>query len=95
MQAVPTADEQGLSGVEASAWSAFYFPKGTPDAFVRKLNRALNDALDNPSVRARLEELGFEIVPQARRTPEYLAKFLPEEIERWSKAVQAASISAD
>jgi tripartite-type tricarboxylate transporter receptor subunit TctC len=92
---VATTGEQGLPGVEASVWNAFVFPKGTPDAIVRKLNKAMSDTLDDPSIRKRLEELGLEIVPPERRTPEYLAKFLPEEIERWGKLIRQAGISAD
>lgn len=92
---LPTSGEQGLPGVEASAWNAFFLPKGTPDPIVRRLNKAMSDMLDNPAVRKRLEDLGLEIVPPERRTPEYLAKFLPEEIERWGKIIRAAGISAD
>jgi tripartite-type tricarboxylate transporter receptor subunit TctC len=92
---VPTTSEQGLPGVEASVWNAFFLPKGTPDPIVRKLNKAMSDTLDDPTIRKRLEELGLEIVPAERRTPEYLAKFVPEEIERWAKPVHAAGISAD
>jgi tripartite-type tricarboxylate transporter receptor subunit TctC len=90
-----TTGEQGLAGVEATVWNAFFFPKGTPDAIVRKLNKAMGDTLDNPSVRARLEQLGLEITPPAQRSPEYLAKFLPQEIERWAKPIRQAGISAD
>jgi tripartite-type tricarboxylate transporter receptor subunit TctC len=93
--AVPTTAEQGLQGVESSVWNAFFLPKGTPDPIVRKLNKAMSDALDDPAMRKRLEELGLEIAPPERRTPEYLAKFLPQEIERWSKPILAAGISAD
>ena len=92
---VPTSSEQGLPGVEASVWNAFFLPKGTPDAIVRKLNAAINRSLDNPALRAKLEELGLDIVPPEHRTPEYLAKFLPEDIERWAKPIHAAGISAD
>jgi putative tricarboxylic transport membrane protein len=92
---VPTTGEQGLPGVEASVWNAFFLPKGTPDPVVRKLNKAMSDTLDDPAIRKRLEELGLEIVPPERRSPEYLAKFVPEEIERWAKPVHAAGISAD
>src|SRR5262244_2602486 len=92
---VPTTGEQGLPGVEASVWNAFLFPKGTPDAIVRKLNAAVNQSLENPALRQRLEELGLEIMPAEQRTPEYLAKFLPEDIERWAKPIKAAGISAD
>jgi tripartite-type tricarboxylate transporter receptor subunit TctC len=92
---VPTSAEQGIQGIESSAWDAFFLPKGAPDPIVRKLNKALSDALDDPSVKARLEELGLEIVPPARRTPEYLAKLVPAEIARWAKPIEAAGISGD
>ncbi|HEY6992203.1 MAG TPA: tripartite tricarboxylate transporter substrate-binding protein [Xanthobacteraceae bacterium] len=90
-----TTGEQGLPGVEASVWNAFFFPRGTPDAIVRKLNKAMSDTIDNPAIRKRLEELGLEIVPPERRTPEYLAQFLPQEIERWAKPIRQAGISVD
>ncbi len=90
-----TTGEQGLPGVEASVWNAFFFPKGTPDAIVRRMNKAMGDMLENASLRKRLEDLGLEIVAPERRSPEYLAKFLAEEIERWGKIIKAAGISAD
>jgi tripartite-type tricarboxylate transporter receptor subunit TctC len=90
-----TSGEQGLPGVEASVWNAFFFPKGTPDPIVRKLNKAMSDMLNSTALRGRLEELGLEIVPPERRSPEYLAKFLPQEIERWGKVVQAAGVMPD
>ena len=92
---LPTTGEQGLPGVEASVWNAFFLPKGTPDPIVRKLNKAMSDTLEDPNIRKRLQELGLEIVPPERRTPEYLTKFVPEEIERWAKPVREAGISAD
>ena len=52
-------------------------------------------SLENPALRKRLEELGLEIMPPEQRTPEYLAKFLPEDIARWAKPIHAAGISAD
>ena len=90
-----TTGEQGLPGVEATVWNAFFLPKGTPEAIVRKLNKAMSDMIENPGIRKKLEELGLEIVPPAQRTPEYLAKFLPDEIERWGKVIKAAGISVD
>jgi tripartite-type tricarboxylate transporter receptor subunit TctC len=92
---IPTSSEQGVAGVEASVWNAFFLPKGTPDAIVRKLSAAVNQSLESPTLRKRLEELGLEIMPAEQRTPEYLAKFLPEDIERWAKPIRAAGISAD
>ena len=90
-----TAGEQGLPGVAASVWNAFFLPVGAPEPIVRRLNKAMSDTLDNPGIRKRLEDLGLEIVPPERRTPAYLAKFVPEEIERWGKVVKAAGINVE
>ena len=92
---IPTSGEQGLPGVESSVWNAFFVPKSTPEPIVRKLNKAMSDTLDDPNIRKRLEELGLVIVPPERRTPEYLAKFLPQDVARWGKVIQAAGISAE
>ena len=90
-----TTGEQGLPGVEASVWNAFFFPKGTPDPIVRKLNKVMNQMIEDAAIRKKLEDLGLEIVPPEQRTPEYLAKYLPDEIARWGKVVKAAGISID
>ena len=87
-----TTGEQGLPGVAATVWNAFFLPPGTPQPIVAKLNKAMSDTIDNAAIRKKLEDLGLEIVPPARRSPAYLAKFVPEEIARWSKVVQAAGI---
>jgi tripartite-type tricarboxylate transporter receptor subunit TctC len=92
---LPTTGEQGLAGVEASVWNAFFLPPGVPEPIVRKLNAAMSQTLDDPKVRDRLEDLGLEIAAPERRTPDYLARFVPEEVDRWAKVVHAAGISAD
>jgi len=90
-----TSGEQGLAGVEASVWNGLFFPKGTPNAIVQKMAKVVNEMLDDSAIRKRLEDLGLEIVPPERRGPEYLAKFVPEEIERWAKVVKAARITPE
>jgi tripartite-type tricarboxylate transporter receptor subunit TctC len=92
---VPTSGEQGVAGIESSAWNALFLPKGAPDPIVRRLNAAMSEALDDPAVRKRLEDLGLDIVPPEERTPEYLAKLVPAEIARWAKPIHAAGISGD
>jgi tripartite-type tricarboxylate transporter receptor subunit TctC len=87
-----TTGEQGLPGVAATVWNAFFLPPGTPEPIVAKLNKAMSETLDNATIRKRLADLGLEIMPPARRTPAYLAKFVPDEIERWTKVVKAAGI---
>ncbi|MEA3107241.1 MAG: hypothetical protein QOI88_1846, partial [Gammaproteobacteria bacterium] len=90
-----TTGEQGLPDVDASVWNGFFLPKGTPDPIVRKLNKAMSDTIDNPTIHKRLEDLGLDILPMEQRSPEYLAKYLPAEVERWGKVIRAAGISID
>jgi tripartite-type tricarboxylate transporter receptor subunit TctC len=92
---LPTTGEQGVPGVEATVWNAFFFPKGTPQPLVLKLNKALQDMIARPDIRKKLEDLGLDIVPPEQRSPEYLAKMLPVEIERWGKVIKAAGVSMD
>ena len=70
-----TTGEQGLPGVEAAVWNAFFLPKGTPEPIVRKLNKAMSDAIDDPAIRRRLEELGLEIVPPSAARPNISPSF--------------------
>jgi tripartite-type tricarboxylate transporter receptor subunit TctC len=90
-----TTGEQGLKGVEATVWNGYFFPKGTPDAIVRRMNKVMNTMIEEPAMRKRLEELGLEILPPEQRTPEYLAKYMGEEVERWRKVVISAGIPVE
>jgi len=90
-----TTTEQGLPGVEATVWNAFFLPRNTPEPIVARLNKAVGEMLDDPAMRKKLEDFGLDIVPPEQRSPEYLAKFLPEDVARWSKVIKAAGISAD
>jgi tripartite-type tricarboxylate transporter receptor subunit TctC len=92
---LPTTGEQGLAGAEATVWNAYFFPKGTPQPIVRKMNKALGDMLARPDFREKSEALGLALVPPEQRSPEYLAKYLGEEIERWGKVIRAGGISVD
>ena len=76
-------------------WGALSFPKGTPQTIVRRLAKASNDAVETPAVRERFGSIGVTIPPPERRTPEYLAKFIPDEIERWAGPIKASGVSAD
>jgi tripartite-type tricarboxylate transporter receptor subunit TctC len=91
---VPTAIEQGFE-VEAYTWNAFFLPRGTPDAIVRKLNHATVEAMKTPSVRGPLESAGLRFVSDDRTTPEYLARFVQSEIAKWAAPIKASGISVD
>ena len=92
---LPTVVEQGVKDLIAHTWNAVFLPKGTPEAIVRKLNAAIVAAKNSPAVRDRLEGLGAQIVSDERATPEYLAKFLPEEIAKWAAPIKASGVSVD
>ena len=92
---IATTGEQGLPGVEASVWNGFFFPKGTPKPIVDKMHNAVEKALARPDIRQKMESLGLEILPPEQRTSAYLAKYLPQDIERWGKVIKAAGIHVD
>ena len=91
---LPTAQEQGVD-LDCSVWIALSFPKGTADAIVRRLADAASEAVDTPAVRTRFENLGVSVVAPQRRTPEYLARFVPSEIKKWAGPIKASGVHAD
>jgi tripartite-type tricarboxylate transporter receptor subunit TctC len=93
LENLPTAQEQGLSGLDCGSWASLSFPKGTPDEIVRHLAKAVNEAVETPAVRERYKSIGVTIPPPERRTPEYLTKFVPSEIERWAAPIKASGAS--
>ncbi len=90
-----TTGEQGVAGIEATVWNGFFFPNGTPKPIVDKMQKAVETMLTKPEIRQKMEALGLEILPPEQRTPEYLAKFLKEDVERWGKVIKAAGISVE
>jgi putative tricarboxylic transport membrane protein len=90
---LPTTAEAGLDGVDATVWNGFFFPKGTPREVVLKMNKALNAMIERPDVVKRMAELGLTILPPERRTPEYLATFVPKDIDRWGKVIRDAGLA--
>jgi len=95
LSGLATAHEQGLTGFDADAWNAFFLPHGTPEPIVRRLAKATSDALDLAWVRERLEDLGLNVPPPERRTPDYLAKLVVSELEKWAAPVKASGVSTD
>jgi len=95
LEELPTADEQGIKGLDCGSWGSFSAPKGTPSEIVQRLAKASNEAVETPAVRDRLKVLGVVIPAAERRTPEYLAKFVASELERWAVPIKASGVSAD
>ena len=92
---LPTAQELGLADLDCSTWSAFVFPKGTPDAIVRRLAQATSEVVDMPLTRERFDALGVTVAPPERRSPEYLAQFVPRELRKWADPIKASGVSMD
>src|SRR5215510_14879141 len=85
---LPTAHEQGLPDFDLVTWNAFFQPKGVPADIVDRLSEATSQAVDTPSARSRLLELGVTPVAPERRSPQYLARFVVDEIERWAGPIK-------
>ena len=81
-----------MKGIDCSAWGSFSFPKGTSQAIVQKLAKAISDTLDTPAVLARFKTLGVTPIARERRTPEYLNQFIKTEMERWGKPIRASGV---
>jgi len=80
---VPTANEAGIPQYKIDVWYGLSAPKGTPDAVIGRLNKALRFAQDEPSLRKRIAELGGEIPSDADRTPKHLDDIIQNDLRLW------------
>jgi tripartite-type tricarboxylate transporter receptor subunit TctC len=88
-------DEAGLPGLYIPFWHGFFVPAGTPGDVIGKLNGAAVAAVNDPSIRQRLIEMGQEVPSRDMQTPEAFAAFQKAEIEKWWPIIRAANIKAD
>lgn len=95
MPEVPTLAEQGLAGFQMVVWHGVYAPKGTPKAAIDTFGRALSTALKDPTVVAKLTELGSVVVPDDKQTPAGLQTWLQQETLRYGPVIKAAGQFAD
>jgi tripartite-type tricarboxylate transporter receptor subunit TctC len=95
LPAVPTLDEQGLSGFEAISWFGLWAPKGTPKPVLDKLVAALQAAVVDPAFKSRLADLGGAPVPVALANPESLRTFVKSEIDKWTPIIKKAGITTE
>ncbi len=92
---IPTTDEAGLPGFHMTLWSGFWVPKGTPKEIIAKLNAAAVEAMNDPAVRKQLENLGLQMPPADKLTPQALGDFQKAEIARWWPIIKAANVKVD
>jgi tripartite-type tricarboxylate transporter receptor subunit TctC len=88
---VPTVADF-VPGYEASQWYGLGAPKNTPADVIEKLNKAVNAALADPTMKARLAEFGGTVIPGS---PADFGKLITDETEKWGKVVKFAGIKAD
>jgi len=89
---IPTTDEAGLPGFHMTLWSGLWVPKGTPKDIVAKLNAAAVDALNDPAVRKKFEDLGLQMPGADQLTPEALGAWQKAEIAKWWPMLKAANV---
>jgi tripartite-type tricarboxylate transporter receptor subunit TctC len=89
---VPTIAEAGGPALQSSTWVMFLAPAGVPSAIVNRMSAETAKAVASPDIKARFEALGIEPVGNS---PDQAAKFLGDEIAKWSKVITAAGVKAE
>jgi tripartite-type tricarboxylate transporter receptor subunit TctC len=89
---LPSTGEQGLPDFDVSTWFGLFFPKGTPEPIVRRLNAALAETLDTPWVHERFKDIVAYVAARDERSPEYLRKLVASETAKMGAAIRGAGI---
>jgi tripartite-type tricarboxylate transporter receptor subunit TctC len=84
---VPTIDELGIKGFDATTWHGLVAPAGTPPDVIKILHHAVVEALKDPGVEHSLDELGVDV---ASDTPEQFEAYIHSEIPKWAAVVKAS-----
>ena len=98
MPEFPTADSMAdLLGPQFAIyyWQGLFAPSKTPEAVIKTLNAAVNDAANEPDVLKLWADTGVEAFPKDMRTPAAGEKFLRSEIARWGKVIKDNDIHAN
>jgi len=89
---LPTLDEAGLKGYDASSWFGLFAPAGTPGEVVAKIAAESQRILQLPDVRDRLLGLGAQPVGSA---PAEFGKFVQDEISKWAGVIRKAGVKLE
>jgi len=89
---LPTMDEAGLKGFDASTWHGLVAPAGTPPQVIATLNEAAVKALHDPDVQTSLGKLGVDIVGDR---PQEFQAYIKSEIPKWTAIVKASGATLD
>ena len=89
---VPTMQEAGVAGYDASVWLALLAPAGTPREIVMKLNAEIARLMASPETVKALADAGVEVAPSS---PEVMAAYMQQELERWGKVVKETGVKLE
>ena len=89
---MPTMIEAGVPNFVSDTWNAIAAPPGTPPAIVAKLNKAINDAMNDPETEKRFNEL--QII-KVGGSPADMRKLIQEDTKRWGAVIKQAGITAE
>jgi tripartite-type tricarboxylate transporter receptor subunit TctC len=89
---VPTLAEAGVKNVDVYSWQAVAAPKGLPANVKTKLHDAIVGALNDPELKTKLTEQGFEVVANSS---EEFARFQAQELARWRTVIETGKIEVD
>ena len=89
---VPTLDELGVKGYEATTFTGIFAPAGTPSAVVERLSKALHAAMARDDVRERYRTMGVEVMDMSQ--PEFAA-FVRTDFQKWQKVARDGNISVE
>ena len=92
MPELPTLAESGLPGFDASTWTGIVLPAATPHDVVVKLHAALSKTLRTKATQDNFARLGAETIES---TPEEFARFMREDLAKWTKVVRTAGIKLE
>ena len=89
---VPTLNELGYPGIEASSWYGLFAPAGTPQPVIERINAEMVRLAQDPDYREQLNKQGQESISS---TPEELKRYMRSEFDTWSRVIKTAHIKAD
>jgi tripartite-type tricarboxylate transporter receptor subunit TctC len=95
MPELATAHEQGLPDYEVTTWTAMFLPKGAPREIVDKLVEVTQATMETPVIKTRMHDIGVTGVAKERQSPEYLAKYVIDEIARWEAPIKSGGLQVD
>jgi tripartite-type tricarboxylate transporter receptor subunit TctC len=89
---LPTVDELGIKGFDATTWHGLVAPAGTPKEIIDALHIATTEALKDPATQQALTGLGVDVIGN---TPKEFADYIKAEIPKWTAVVKASGAQID